>query len=81
MPLLCLGVPGNNKESDVSYETLVRRAIRLGGCSSSRSMFVGACAAALESKRLPDDWVARFEKEKMSEMNATSNQLASLMNG
>ena len=76
-----MGIPDDNNELTVSYTTLVRRAMRFGGCSSSRSIFVGACAAALESKHPPEDWMARFDGEKRSEMIATSDLLASFVFG
>lgn len=34
-------------DASANFSACVRQAIRLGGCSASRSAFVGACAAAL----------------------------------
>ena len=78
LPLLCLGT---SKASD-DYAACVRESIRLGGCSASRSLFVGAVSAALGCNRagaadplgIPTDWLAQLAEP--DRMKALAEQLA-----
>ena len=66
-----------------NYAQCVRESIRLGGCTASRSIYVGAICAALQchnnsSSRdtnnklvlgVPEDWVAQLaEPERMKDL-------------
>lgn len=74
LPLLCLAT---TESSGGDYAACVREAIRLGGCSASRAIFVGAVSAALGCDGgedgptdgeggVPAAWVAKLaEPERM----------------
>ena len=68
LPLLTLGVAKG-------YEDGVRQAIRMGGCSSSRCTFFGACSAALGSP-VPEAWTQRLLNRDVA---ALASDLASLL--
>mmetsp|Transcript_11321 Transcript_11321/g.22385 ORF Transcript_11321/g.22385 Transcript_11321/m.22385 type:complete len:89 (-) Transcript_11321:243-509(-) len=79
VPLLCCASATLPAADDVCYyEEAVREAIRLGGCSASRAIFVGACAAALSGSPPPDDWMARFGESKRTEVLELAEALADL---
>jgi len=66
LPLLCLGV--GTTTGAVDYASCVREAIRLGGCSASRSLFVGAVAAALDDG-CPQAWIEQLaEPARVTEL-------------
>ena len=72
LPLLCLGVSSPNEGiGRCDYARRVRESIRLGGCSASRSILVGAVSAALGARGdgalgVPGDWLARLaEPDRM----------------
>lgn len=74
LPLLCLGTASDPTD----FVAVVREAMRLGGCSASRALFVGACAGALSSEPLPDAWLARFGQEKRDEVEGIARKIAVL---
>ena len=61
------------------YAATVREAMRLGGCSASRCLFVGACSAALAGKPPPDEWLAHFDQGKRTELAGLAEQVAGLI--
>ena len=61
LPLLCLAT----SQWSGDYQECVRDAIRLGGCSASRAIFVGAVSAALscghtEEGGVPPAWISKL---------------------
>jgi hypothetical protein len=97
LPLLCLGISmkksdDDGKEEDGvvdgnnyydNYAQCIRESIRLGGCTASRSIYVGAICAALQCHNnnssscsndklvlgVPEDWVAQLaEPERMKDL-------------
>ena len=68
LPLLTLGMAAGYKEG-------VREAIMLGGCSSSRATFFGACSAALGSP-VPPEWTDKLQDPAATQ--ALAHQLAQL---
>jgi len=79
VPLLCGASATLPATDDVCYyEEAVREAIRLGGDSASRAIFVGACAGALSGSLPPDDWMVRFGEAKRAEVLELAEALADL---
>lgn len=81
LPLLCLGVMTQNSEAAAvstteQFEASLREAIRLGGCNVSRSIFVGACVAALEESPPPKTWMERFGDDRLKEVERLAKALA-----
>lgn len=75
LPLLCLGVAAGTGAAD--YASCVREAIRLGGCSASRSLLVGAVAAALDDG-CPQAWIEQLaEPDRVVEL---ARKVATLAN-
>ena len=61
-----------------NYEEVVREALRLGGCSASRALFVGACSAAVAATPPPDAWLAHFSDSKRIEAVSVAQKIAAL---
>jgi len=74
LPLLCLGLAPDA----ANYPVVVREALRLGGCSASRALFVGACSAALAAEPPPEDWMAHFSDSKRAEATEVAHRIAAL---
>lgn len=64
--------------STTQYEATLREAIRLGGCNVSRSIFTGACIAALEESPPPKKWMERFRADNLEELERLARALADI---
>lgn len=69
VPLVVLGA----RTDATDYAAVVRDAIRIGGCSASRGMLAGACAAALNGDPacVPVDWLPKEANARAELMELT----------